>query len=310
MGNFSRKARRAFFGPFSPIRAPNPFFRRRQPKPTPILLTGHARSGSSWIGQTIAQAPEAVYYDEPCSPNHWNGERFEWFRYVRPGTPDPYLERALDPVFRGLVTPGWTLSRSQYARRWSRSAQLVITEVTAIMSADWVWQRYQPLTLLAVRHPAAIAWSELRRDIDARESVQAFLSQPALMEAHLEPYRAVLEEAQEPCELYGAVWGARNRVLVDCLEKHPGWQIVDYDSVARSPVEEFQRLYKNLGLTWSSEIAEHVRRTTTTNQSGVNSNVRVSSERVELWRQKLSTEQIAQVRQFSTPFQLPFDYAW
>jgi hypothetical protein len=49
----------------------------------PIRVTGIHRSGSTWVGQTIAQSPDVIYIAEPFHPTSPPGncdlERDHWF---------------------------------------------------------------------------------------------------------------------------------------------------------------------------------------------------------------------------------------
>jgi len=52
----------------------------------PILVTGINRSGTTWVGQTLARAPGVALVYEPFSPRHRRGilraPTPAWFTYV------------------------------------------------------------------------------------------------------------------------------------------------------------------------------------------------------------------------------------
>ena len=59
----------------------------------PILVTGAHRSGSTWLGKTLASSPDIGYISEPFSPNHSTGvcsARFPlWYTYIPAEHADP-----------------------------------------------------------------------------------------------------------------------------------------------------------------------------------------------------------------------------
>src|SRR5690606_25463357 len=108
------------------------------------------------------------------------GQFAHWFLYAEPGERHSYLERALEPAFRGLVTPGRMLPRRHLVRRLAGRARIVVKEVAAVMATVWIYERYRPQTIVVYRHPCAVCLSERERDVDAVGSIREILAQPAL----------------------------------------------------------------------------------------------------------------------------------
>ena len=73
--------------------------------------------------------------------------------------------------------------------------------------------------------------SEMNKINREEKPIIEILKQPSLMDDHLNPYLTVLEKAKTPYEIFGAVWGARNRVITNLLPKYPEWKIVYYEDL-------------------------------------------------------------------------------
>lgn len=287
--------------------AANLLLRAVPPKRPPIVLIGHGRSGTSWIAHTLARSPEIIYYHEPCNPGRWPDAGFaDWFVHAEPGGECAYLERAYSGALRGLFVRGRAWPKADLGRRAFGNPRVLVKGVASIMAAGWVQQRYQAKMVSVYRHPCAVALSEYERDVDAHRSRLAVLDNPTLWAGRYADFRGRLEEATEPFEIYGAIWGLRNRVLLDAQEASPGWVALQYEELARDPLSGFETLFSALDLTWTDDIRRFVVDTTSTHQEGHYATSRVSVSRIERWNAELTPQQIEQTLSFAAPFAIPF----
>jgi hypothetical protein len=272
----------------------------------PALIVGHGRSGTTWVGNVAARARRVLYYFEPAAPNiSGTGSLETWFHYIPPGHPDPEFEAIFDPVFRGLPPTG---------RRWRRAPihrlipgyRLVVKEVAALLSTAWLAERYQPNVVVIVRHPCPTILSELRRDVPAEASRSALLARTGLLRDHLEKYREHIERAQTDLEVFAAIWAARYRVIADQLDDFPQWKIVHYEALCDDPIGGFKAIFSHLGLAWDAKVARYVARSSTSNDEGTYSGIRVSRERVDAWKREMTPDRVERVRDVIAPFVLPF----
>jgi len=271
------------------------------------MLIGHGRSGTSWIANTLARSPEIVYYQEPCNPDRWPEAGFtEWFVHAEPGADCEYLERAYSGAVRGLMVPGRAWQKNDFRRRLFGSPRVLVKGVASVMAAGWVQQRYHARMVSVYRHPCAVALSEYERGIDAVRSRSTVLDSPTLWAGRYADFRSKVEEATEPFEIYGAIWGLRNRVLLDAQEASPDWIALQYEELAREPLAGFEMLFSELDLTWTDDIRQFVVDTTSTHQDGYYATSRVSASRIGRWKAELTPKQIQQTLSFAVPFAVPF----
>lgn len=272
----------------------------------PILILGHGRSGTTWVGNVLARARRTLYYFEPASPLVSGlGGAETWFRYLPPGASDPQFERIFDPVFQGLRPQkrGW---RRASWHRLMPGYRIVVKDVAALMSVAWLAARYQPHVVILVRHPCATVLSEIKQGVSPNESKALILAQKDLIRDHLTPYLPVLERASAPLETFAAIWAARYRVVENLHQVHPDWQFVFYEDLCLDPHQEFRKIFERVGLGWSEAVSAYVEHSSSAEQGGMYSGMRVSREQVDKWRRQLTTDEIAGVRAAVRPFNLPF----
>ena len=271
-----------------------------------IFITGHGRSGTTWIGNTFKQAPDVLYYGEPCNPKVVEeGEYSHWFRYIRPNESDHYFESYLDSAFKGLITYGSYWLMKPY-RRFLPGYRIVIKEVASLLLLEWVYKRYHTDVLFVLRHPCDVALSEKNKNTSIDKPKKEILKQSNLIKDHLSPYVDIIQKAKTPFEIYGVLWGARNRVIADLIQKYPEWKIVFYEDLCNNPVDSFRDLFDHFGLTWTSKVQKYINRTTVEKKPGRFSIYRITKNQANKWKRKMNENEIDQIRSFVEPFNLPF----
>ncbi len=259
------------------------------------------------MANTLAKSPELVYYNEPCNPDRWPDADFaRWFVHAEAGTECPYLERAYTGAVRGLMVPGRAWVRSDLARRVFRNPRVLVKGVASVMASAWLQEKYDARMVSVYRHPCAVALSEYERDIDAAASRTAVLDSPTMWSGRYASFRTNLEVAAKPFEIYGALWGLRNRVMLDAQEEAGDWVSLHYEDLARDPLGGFERLFSELDIAWTDELREFVSATTTTHEDGYYATSRVSSKRIGRWKAELTPEQVEQTLAAAEPFGVPF----
>jgi hypothetical protein len=130
------------------------------------------------------------------------------------------------------------------------------------------------------------------------------LDQPLLMRERLEPFRAEMEDARRR-DLIGQVallWRLVYFVVADYSGQVPGVRVVRHEDLARDPVGSFADLYAHLGLSFDERARlavakasdqENPSEATRTDPYSVTLD---TAANVELWRARLTADEIARVR--------------
>src|SRR5690349_10236845 len=112
----------------------HPFFRRAVIA-RPILVTGAHRSGSTWVGRMLAEAPGVLYVHEPFSVSDPPGRGVCNVRFARWFT---YVTRDSDAAYHRAFTD---LVGLQYNHRAALRDARSLAEVRRVLAEGRTWSR-------------------------------------------------------------------------------------------------------------------------------------------------------------------------
>jgi hypothetical protein len=305
-------------------RAPRP---APAPAPTrrPLLLTGCHRSGTGWVGQVIAAAPEPIgYVWEPFSLRHRPGTcavRFPyWFPYVTAENEDRYrpaIAAMLDwrySVRAELAAVRTPKDVARLGRDWAmfqrnrrRRATPLLKDPIALLSAEWLASRFEMDVVVLIRHPAAFTAS-LKR-LHWTHPFDHFLRQPALMRDMLPAYAEDIErfaaQEQDIVDQGILLWNILHDVIAGYQDRHSDWLFARLEDLSLRPVEGFRELFARLGLDYTDEVDALVRRTSASSNpaeaSRLDSVHRDSARHVSNWKRTLEPVEVERVRTHTEP---------
>lgn len=292
----------------------------------PILVTGSIRSGTTWVGKTLATAPGVGLVHEPFNKDHPLGIlAHRWshqYTYMTEETDETTsaaiaLEDTLGFRYRPwshlrnpespLRTLGLLrdLPRFWYRRHLSRPRPL-LKDPIALLSADWLADRFDMDVVVMVRHPGAFAWSYKR--IGEPNRFTDLLQQPALMEGPLEPFAGDVERAANTDDsIYQAaiLWRVLYATVARYQSRHPDWVVARHEDLSTNPLGAFPLLFGLLDLPFTAKTRRFIALTTSELNpveapDGVLHHLRRNSrENVHVWQRRLSSEDISRVRRLT-----------
>lgn len=280
----------------------------------PILVTGSHRSGTTWVGKMIACHPRIVYFSEPFNPERRDLPVRQWFHRVT---------AADEPAFSAYLRPycelrfPWREERADYpagvfgrvrrsvswARRRLRGARPLLKDPIALLSAEWLAQRYDAQTLVLIRHPAAFA-SSIKR-LGWLTPAAHLLAQPAVMSDWLAPFATDLQRlVDRPDDIIDHAivgWNVLHHVIRVFQERHPDWRLCRHEDLSRRPIQEFAELFEWLDLEFTSDIEQAVERHSDEENpreadGQVHQLKRNSKANIWNWQKRLSGDEIARIR--------------
>ena len=285
----------------------------------PILVTGAHRSGTTWVGRMLALAPRVGYIHEPFSPRTPAGispAPFErYFTVMTPENEDRYrpgLERTLafrydfGAQLRALGGPRDVLRGGREFVRTGRprlsGARPLVKDPIALLSAEWLADRFGMKVVVLIRHPAAFAAS-LKR-LAWSHSFAMFLDGDRVP-AVLEPYEdEIREQAREPGDVLAQaalLWRVLYNAVSGYRERRPEWEFLRHEDASLGPLETFERLYGRLGLRLTGPARREIERAS----APENPNELSRPHAVELdsaaslgrWREQLTLDEIQTLRE-------------
>jgi hypothetical protein len=290
----------------------------------PILVTGSHRSGSTWVGKTLANAPEVAYIREPFGVNHRRGvldvDFPFWFPYISPENEAPYLRPMRDMLaYRYRTRAGLASARSprdvalvahdrtEFARFRRRHARPLLKDPIAVFSAEWIADRFDADVIALIRHPAAFT-SSLKK-YGWTHPFGDFLAQPLLMRDLLSPYAEEIERfahtQQEIVDQAILLWNLIHSAIRTYRERRKDWVFCRHEDLSREPVEGFRAMFGAVGVPFSAETERSIAHATGSENPAEVSDAGVlardSRAGIWTWKARLSDEEIDRVRTGTEP---------
>jgi hypothetical protein len=303
-----------------------------QEQPSPILVTGAHRSGTTWVGRMLASNPQTAYISEPLNVLHRRGvyraEVKRWYTYITQENESEYL-----PAFQELIkfryhffSEAASLRSRKDLLRMGRDLSIFINgklrnqrpllkDPFAVFSAPWFAQTLNCRVVITIRHPAGFA-SSLKR-LNWPFDFQDLLKQPALMRDHLEADRADMEKIQAD-DIVGQaalLWRMIYRAVHSTLrlrstqdgarQLFPHFKIVRHEDLSRDPVAGYKSLYESLGLTFNDKVRDTILNSSSSENPAELSQKKVHSVKLDSranldnWKKRLSTDEISRIRQLT-----------
>lgn len=284
----------------------------------PILITGSHRSGSTWVGRMIALSSSVAYIHEPFNLHHRPGlckAKFEcWFPYICDENESFYLndiEDCLRFKYQFIEELKTAKSKKDIVRllrdyiRFTKYRMLhrrpLVKDPIAVFSAEWLARSFDMDVVVIIRHPAAFAGS--LKKAKWTHPFDHFLLQPLLIQHHLYEYRSEIDEYSKIdnniVDQAILLWNLIHHMILKYRDNNPDWIFIKHEEISRHPVEEFSNLYKRLGLIFSSDIQEEIKKFSFADPSKGNrdSLKRNSKSNVWNWKTRLTDDEIRKIKE-------------
>jgi hypothetical protein len=288
----------------------------------PILVTGAHRSGTTWVGRMLAANPQTAYISEPLNvlhrPGVYHAAVQHWYPYITEVNESQYL-----PAFYELMDLKYDLfaevlslrSRRDLMRMGRdlaiftngkiRRQRVLLKDPFAVFSTPWFGEKLNCEVVITVRHPAAFA-SSLKR-LNWPFDFNHLLSQPGLMQDHLEAERTEMQ-AMQADDIVGQaalLWRMIYRFVHRTSGLFPGFKIVRHEDLSLDPVAGFRSLYQSLDLAFDEKVRDVI-----LNSSSSENPVKLAKEKtfsVKLdsraalsnWKKILSGDEISRVQKLT-----------
>jgi hypothetical protein len=283
-----------------------------------ILVTGGLRSGTTWVGRTIAYHPSIEYLHEPFNGfSQSRGFRYTfttWFFHVA-GTPEEAaayraLERLIRsrtrPIDRALLecrkrafdlTTPWCFARHLVARA-AFPHRALIKDPIALMSAPWLFERFGLRVICMIRNPLAFAGSI--KKWAWRVDFAHFRGQAALMTNQLRHLAGEIDRAatsetpviEQACLL----WNIFHTMVLDYQKRFPEWLFVRHEDLAAHPEAGFRSIFESLQLDFSEETRARIAAFTSAEHSAETEHWALSARdargSLETWRHRLTSRDV------------------
>ncbi|MUU78445.1 sulfotransferase [Winogradskyella endarachnes] len=277
-----------------------------------ILVTGSHRSGSTWTGKVIEQAPKVRYVQEPFNiamTRKYTPLKY-WFQHISNTSTSlqkkgakKYLNSFLHilhvyTIYRLLDVSsikgvyyflGDLIKRLTY--------RTIIKDPIAIMSVEWIYNNYNIDVVVLIRHPAAFIASLKVKNWEF--DFNNFLNQPLLLNSYLKQYKdAILIYSNNQKDIIDQgilLWNIIHQTIFLYQKKYKeDWYFVKHEDLSTNPMVEFNKMFAKLNLTVDSNVINYINETTKSNKKSELK--RNSKENIKSWKQRLSEDEIQQIK--------------
>jgi hypothetical protein len=290
----------------------------------PVLVTGAPRSGTTWVGQMLAAAPELYYIHEPFNPDYHPGSgvcnvRFAHHQtYITEYDENKYFTPIKDMIDgRYNITAALLACRSldEIKKVWVQKRLFqernrvgmrpLIKDPIALMSAGWLSKRFDMNVVVMVRHPAAIAAS-MKRLHWGFDPARWALAQKQLMADYLHPFEDELTHLKDAgSDIIGQIalfWKIAYFMVLKYKEKYPHWIYLRHEDISRDPLPAYEKLYQQLGLSLTDEARESISDSSSesnpSRSRGDEKLIKMNSKKVTAqWKKALSAQEIGRIRE-------------
>jgi hypothetical protein len=290
----------------------------------PILVTGIHRSGTTWIGKTLAFDQSVTYISEPLNVLHRPGvmrlPTKHWYTYICANNDECYLDAFQETLgfkyhlWRELrsirtIKDGFRMVRdaSSFFTGQLFNKRPLIKDPFAIFSSDWFANKLGCQVVITIRHPAALV-SSLKR-LGWGFDFSDFLDQPLLVSDWLKQFeneiRLICEKPNDILAQGCLLWCIIYQTVLILRTRNPGFILVRHEDISRDPLNLFEEIYSALGLNFTTEVQRKIQRSTRQQNPNEVSIEKVhsiwldSQANLENWKHRLTVEEIHRVKELT-----------
>ncbi len=270
----------------------------------PVYIVGLPRSGTTWIASIVATARSVKYFHEPFNCSNVAGAARFCMKYLVNADDDPDFARHCRKAFAGeILTDSMRTMLPPFYRHYPKlPGRVIVKDVCTCLAVECVQSLLNPLTVIVVRHPCAVAASWHRLGYNVDHHLRILRERNGLYDGVLEPYRDILNRATGFWQKIGALWGAVYCILYHQRKAHANWVVVNHEEFCRKPIDAFRNLFRRLDLDWTRTTGELIRISSQTDRDEPYLFYRISEQEPEKWKTRMTVDQMSQVLDFVKPF--------
>jgi len=277
-----------------------------------VLVTGSHRSGSTWVGKILSNAPQTRYIQEPfniaikkyASPIEY------WFYYLEGTFPKEekekvinYIESFRQPKIQNTIASfkrAKTLKGKYYAlgdavnRFHHRS---IYKDPLAFFSAPYFYEHLNFDVVVCVRHPAAFVASLKNKQWEF--DFNHLLMQEKLMQHLLYPFAEEIREFanKRPALIDQGIllWNIIYKVAFQYQKEYgKKWIFVTNEDLSLRPIQEFKSIFEKLNLSFTTKVEEAIQESTKASEKSKLK--RDSQKNIHSWKERLTTSEIEAIK--------------
>jgi len=210
-----------------------------------VLVASSARSGSTWVAETINHGNDFRMIFEPFRADRVpEAAGIRYGEYIDPDLAEHPLGPAIRTLLTGRVRNGWC----DMHNRKRLVTQRIVKEIRATNLLPWIQRQLPEVKIVyLVRDPVDVSRSRLA--LAWPDTLSRLLDQEPLLERLAERRPLITAVAADGGELDRLVlrWCLENAVPLTMLDRNHAY-VLSYERLRSEPETELPRLFRFLGL--------------------------------------------------------------
>lgn len=291
----------------------------KKPCRRPILVTGSHRSGSTWVGSTIAKSSEIAYIGEPfnikANPGIIYPQFDKWFTIIDQTNDSKYklaIENTLK--FKYQYTPALKsikntkefgkilLHALQFEKAKLLNQRPLMKDPIALLSADWLARNFNMNVIVLIRHPAAFVGS--LKKAEWHFPFKDLNDQANILKTPIKNYREQIESytltKRSLIDQGILLWNIFHETIKFYMSIFPNWIYIKHEDISSDPVKYFSIIFDHVELDFTQRIKKHIDITTNsknpTEHKKVSDIKRNSKKNIHNWKNRLTKKEIYRIR--------------
>ena len=286
----------------------------------PILVTGSHRSGSTWVGKTIAKSPSVSYIHEPfngmCRPGICSAKFPYTYMYITEKNENYFYDALKNTIsfkydikseLRTIKTPrdSARLLRDLLIFQKNKICKIapIIKDPMAILSVEYLSRKFDMNVVILIRHPAAFVSS--CKQLNWGFYFENLLKQNLLMEDYLYPFKTEIigyvNNDHDLIDKLSLLWKLIYYVVSQYKQKHKEYLFLRYEDVCQEPIKIYSYLFNSLGIKYDTKIQDFISYYTNSFEykgifQEIHSIQRKSDKQIDVWKQRLTASEIKRIR--------------
>ena len=284
----------------------------------PLLIVGVPRSGTTWLGKMISLSDYYQYVPEfinPLTGIYQKEKPFEWFQYINNcnfGKFELYFNNLLNFKYKDerniridkKLKEKATNYYYYYKKELKGFPLALLKDPLLSFSGRFIASKYNCTVIAIIRHPAAVVASFKRKNWNI--DFTPILNQQILINDLLFDFEDVMNKAKgDIVENVSLLWKIVNSVILD-FGKDNNWIIVRHEDLTINSKNEFNKLFKQIGIPFTKKIENKVFKSThglyvlPPNNDG-HYLVRDGYNLVKNWKKELENDEIKKIKKITAP---------
>lgn len=268
-----------------------------------ILITGTARSGTTWLADILSFQLNGRIMFEPFHSRKVEAySQLHYYQYMRPTDQNELLSAYCRSIFTGTIRHPWI---DQQVESFVPDYR-IIKAVRANLFLKWVRNEFPEISLLFImRHPCAVVLSWMKLNWTAEKDIERLLTQPKLIQDFLIDKMDVIRKAEYPEEKQAVIWCVNNLIPIEQF-RGSRLHVVFYENLCLFPDTEVAALFRAINQPYNEDVLTMLPKPSTTSHFA--SAIITGKDMVERWRTELDKEQIQRIRSIVSAFGLDHIY--